>query len=485
MNVRETARLDPSEKTMPASFFKTVVPLAGREVLQFWESKSVPKLTNVSPTLKARIDTLLHDRLAEIMRAPQQDQAEVKRNQLERGLELARIAARDLPLYREKYSRAGIDVDRLTSWEDFLKLPPVTKQELMKAFPSGCVRQGSFTEHLYETRSTGSSGETLDIRIDEGALAIDAVQGVRQYSLQLDHRYGPQDTVVNICTVPWVVSEISGSYVGHFISSIIPPDDIAKILSELKPNIISVYPTVLESILQFREIWSHDALKLIVTNSEHSTAASRKNWSELIGVPILDEYSSEEATRIAIELPCGHYHICEDTVIFEVLDPKTMLPQAPGEVGIVAVTNLLNEAMPFVRYLQGDLAAMCDNSTCRVRWPVLTELQGRANDAFITRDGRTIPSGTLLDITYRIMFDCGISLGQFELVQVRDDRVILRVGKDNNRDSRYLMEMAKNLERLLEITMQHDIDLKVVELDLLPRANGAKRRSIRREIADQ
>ena len=47
-------------------------------------------------------------------------------------------------------------------------------------------------------------------------------------------------------------------------------------------------------------------------------------------MPVLDEYSSEEATRIAIELPDGHYYVCEDTVHLDVLDPRRCSRKRPA-----------------------------------------------------------------------------------------------------------------------------------------------------------
>ncbi len=54
-----------------------------------------------------------------------------------------------------------------------------------------------------------------------------------------------------------------------------------------------------------------------------SSKNERQNFSrELGGIPVLDEYSSEELTLIALELPCGHYHLCEDTVRVDMLIQK-------------------------------------------------------------------------------------------------------------------------------------------------------------------
>jgi phenylacetate-CoA ligase len=110
-------------------------------------------------------------------------------------------------------------------------------------------------------------------------------------------------------------------------------------------------------------------LYLAVTHSEYSSRQARTAWGERLGCPVLDEYSSEEATRIALEMPCGHYHVCEDSVHLDVLDPATLKPQIPGQSGIAVITNLLNSAMPFIRYVQGDLVTQpAEPEPCEINW---------------------------------------------------------------------------------------------------------------------
>lgn len=91
-----------------------------------------------------------------------------------------------------------------------------------------------------------------------------------------------------------------------------------------------------------------------MAHSETSSLDERREMSQQLGVPVLDEYSSEELTRIALELPCGHYHLCEDTARIDVVDPQTLRTIQKG-TGLIISTNLLNTAMPFIKYVQGDL----------------------------------------------------------------------------------------------------------------------------------
>jgi hypothetical protein len=83
-----------------------------------------------------------------------------------------------------------------------------------------------------------------------------------------------------------------------------------------------------------------------------STQTERDEMSRLFGCPVLDEYSSEELTRIAAQ--CVHltYHVFEDINYMEVVDEEGRLAQGPG---VLVGTNLHNKAMPIIRYLQNDL----------------------------------------------------------------------------------------------------------------------------------
>jgi phenylacetate-CoA ligase len=118
--------------------------------------------------------------------------------------------------------------------------------------------------------------------------------------------------------------------------------------------------------------------------------------------------------------------VCADAVVLSVLeDDGTTASEGSGRaVG----TNLLNRAMPFIRYVQGDIIEIgAAKSDSGIGWPVLHRIEGRQNDAFIGHDGSFAPAGTLLDITYRWQYENGFSVKEFELVQTGPGTVVLRV----------------------------------------------------------
>jgi len=91
-------------------------------------------------------------------------------------------------------------------------------------------------------------------------------------------------------------------------------------------------------------------------------------------------------------------------------------------------------------------------------------------------------AGSILDATYRWMFDCDLHLAQFEIVQTGVDMVEARVvlGAATSKDK--LHGSIPHLEDLLSICLEDKVRVKAVVLDAFPPKVG-KRRPIRREMA--
>lgn len=455
---------------------------SNRECLEFWESEQTRPVFNAQTSGPPNYFlTTGQDFLKDAMQHPSLPEAVIKEQQLQRIKELVELAYKDIPVYRKKYQAAGFSPDDLRSFADIEKIPIITKSELIAAFPDECLNPNYEREYLYPTRSSGSSGQTLLIRVDEEAILKDTMQGIRQFALQSNFRYKASDLLAHVYTVPWWYNSVLGSFKTAFISNVIPPSRVAEHLKTIAPEILSCYPSNLEALIPYKDVFK-DSLYLAVTHSEYSSRKARDEWSLRLGCPVLDEYSSEEGTRIALELPCGHYHICEDTVHMEALDPLTMKPQKAGESGIAVITNLLNTAMPFIRYVQGDCITLPQTkASCSINWSQVGSIDGRINDAFINIHGRRVPAGSLLDVTYRWMFDMDLHLSQFELVQ-KEKQVIEATFVPGALGVETRLQAAiGHLETLLSMCMEHPVQVKARSVASFPESS-AKRRPIRSEV---
>jgi phenylacetate-CoA ligase len=107
-------------------------------------------------------------------------------------------------------------------------------------------------------------------------------------------------------------------------------------------------------------------------------------------------------------------HVMAEGLYLEIETPRG--PAAPGELGGILVTDLLNLAMPLIRYRIGDMGAWsAGDCPCGRSLPRLQRVAGRVTDFLVGCDGRLV-SGVHL-ATYVVAQRP--SLGQ---VQIRQDR---------------------------------------------------------------
>src|SRR5207245_1152565 len=115
-----------------------------------------------------------------------------------------------------------------------------------------------------------------------------------------------------------------------------------------------------------------------------------------------------------------------------------------GEMGSVLVTDLLNGAMPLIRYRIGDVACWAPGDCpCGRGLPRLGRVAGRVTDFLVGADGRLV-SGVFL-ATYVVAQRP--SLGQVQIRQHRAGAVTYRIrpgsGFDSNADGDYLREATR------------------------------------------
>ena len=187
----------------------------------------------------------------------------------------------------------------------------------------------------------------------------------------------------------------------------------------------------------------------------HGSLRIRDELKRQFKCPVLDEYSSEELTRIAAQCLAGNYHVFEDINYMEVLDDSGM---PVNGLGVLVGTNLHNHAMPMIRYQQNDLGAI-QESTCECGWRFrsLTQLEGRRNDSFIMPSGKVLSSGFLLDATYEFLLNYRTAIREFCLIQESRTSVFLQIVPDSGWNDQVSSKIATRFQELLEAEVTFQI----------------------------
>jgi phenylacetate-CoA ligase len=345
--------------------------------------------------------------------------------QLRRIQGLVRHAYERVPFYRRLYDRAGVGPEDLKTLDDLARFPIVSKAQVIEHYPRDMIARGYRVEDLIVSRSSGSSGTVLDIAYDLPAFVTYVLAGLRLY--RMGFAYRPWHRQAYIYTSPYPMRSLLGMYPLRFVSTLEPIDQVLDALGAHPPDLLVCYPSHLRQILAVARERGRPIPRprLVSVNSEMSTQAERDAMAAELGCPVLDEYSSEELTRIAAQCRHGRYHVFEDINYLETVDASG---RPTSGRGVVVGTNLHNRAMPMIRYRQDDLAAIgAEPCPCGWRFRTLEDLQGRQNDSFMLPSGRVLTSGFLLDATYEFLLAHRSAVRDFCLIQDEPAAVRLQV----------------------------------------------------------
>jgi phenylacetate-CoA ligase len=350
---------------------------------------------------------------------------------------LIRHAYINVPLYREKYQNAGIRPEDIRSFKDFENIPLVTKEEVIASYPEKAMAKGTDIRRCLVSKSSGSSGKTINVIHRGDACGILGMILHRMFSLGF--KYRPWHKMVYVYTSKFPAKSVFGMYRMYFIPTLNEIGNTLSRIERIKPDLIMCYPSHLKELGEclrstgIRNIHP----KAIWVGSEMSTQKERDYLGNLFGCPVYDEYSTEELTLIASQCRQKRYHLFEDICYTEIIgsDGQSVGSNTNGEV---VGTYLHNYAMPFIRYRQGDYARLSDEECpCGLTFRTLDNIIGRKNDNFVLPSGRILSSGFLLDAAYSLLLELKVDIVDFCMIQLRRDCILLELlpGKEFSQES--------------------------------------------------
>jgi len=168
-------------------------------------------------------------------------------------------------------------------------------------------------------------------------------------------------------------------------------EDILDFLKFIKCNVVYSTPSK-ASVLAELSKKSNQKLKIekVFCAGEPILPAYRDIVKEIWGTEIYGIYGSEETDGIGAECEyhCG-YHIFDDDLIIEILNPNTLLP-ANDNKGALVITKLNYKGTVLIRYLLGDLVEITTKiCQCGSEIPRIFP-RGRVKEVIWLYDGRKI-----------------------------------------------------------------------------------------------
>lgn len=348
-------------------------------------------------------------------------------------------AYRTIPFYRERFRRAGLMPADVKAPGDLLAIPPLTKQDI-QTYGKKMVSDAVDRSRLITDQTGGSTGAPLVFHYDLDRLASRQAATIR-HNEWAGWQIGDKAAVLWAAPrdIPKTASWRRSLRQGLLTRSIILDASalteakmaaFAETLRNFRPKIFLAYSntmTVYAHFVRHRGVpYSRPAA--IVCSAELLKDADRRFIEETFECPVFNRYGSREFAVIASECEVHDgMHVNAENLYVECVQAGRHAREGVGEL---VITDLVNRAMPLIRYRIMDMGvALNEPCPCGRGLPRIDLRQGRVTDFIVTPEGAAV-SGVAL-ATYVIPAVPGLRKAQFHQEDARHLTIYAVVENDD------------------------------------------------------
>jgi phenylacetate-CoA ligase len=390
-------------------------------------------------------------------------------------------AFRTNPFYRDRWRDAGVNLEDISSFEDFSRIVPMVDKETFLddqvVHPPFGRRLGVDRSELAEIHVTsGTSGVG---QAAFGLTANDVDIGARSYATLWTHA-GLVPGDIGFLTYP--VSFLTAGLLGVSavrLFRLVPvyafgmdKSLLFDLMSRLQPEMLFATPNWLRRLqaVATKQGWDPrnecPSLKSICMGLLFPPFSQVEQIMDFWGVRLYENYGTTEV-GMAAAVSCEHgvwdgrrrypMHFLEQYVYPEVVDPTTGMPVAEGEEGELVMTTLQREASPAIRFRTRDRVVHVPSSACSCGRPFDGIWPGeiRRYDEMLKVKGVSVWPSSVDDVVFaRAEVDEYRAIAYF--TEDEREELLLRVafksGTIGSVRSRRLHEIREEVRRTIMVT---------------------------------
>lgn len=352
------------------------------------------------------------------------------------------------------YTKKIPSIQSFDNYEKFIKIPFTFKKELRDT--SVEERSTTTPENIYGVfSSSGTTGQkTFYIYNKEDKKVHEKF--VRSFYEELDVEasdiggiMAPVDTGVMAHTMMWQFTTMGAGYVNCPIPS---PENIVDTISKVPVTIVATRPSIATNIVYnpvIKKIAHESKVNKLLMGGGFLSSERRKILEDAWGAECYNMFGmSEMFGPMAGECKQKNgLHYLDEYLMIEIIDPKTHMPVADGEIGVAVYTTLWDKGFPLLRYWTDDLMYIThEKCECGRDLPRLFYL-GRLNDSFEIGNSYVFPENV-----ENILFKYG-NIGEY-IVEKESNRYLV---KTESSVSNVNAEMLKELETLFSSEVKVEI----------------------------
>ncbi len=235
---------------------------------------------------------------------------------------------------------------------------------------------------------------------------------------------------------------------------------IIELIKLSKANVIYCTPSKAVTIARAsREMGHKLEIDKILCAGEPITPPQRQLVKETLGADIYGIYGSEETDGIGSECAQHNgYHIFDNSLLVEILDPETLSPAEKNE-GAMAVTKLDNTGTILIRYLLGDkVKIITEKCSCGTEENRVIPT-GRLHETMFLYNGTKVSVETIEEMLSSVLGK--IPQYQIEIIQ-DDNHDKIKFKMDAELPTDTLKSLTQELERCGQDLQDEISKMKIV-----------------------
>jgi phenylacetate-CoA ligase len=394
--------------------------------------------------------------------------------------ELVCYAYENSDFYKSRFDSAGLTPKDIQTTEDLSKIPMLSKSDVRENLHRGLISKIIDEKEMLKITTSGSTGEPFTIFADRTQLEFRFATTMRAAEWA-GWRIGDKQArlwhqTLGMTKIQAVRERLDAILLRRlFIPAFeIDPISIGRIIQKLnryKPVLLDGYAESLNLLASYIAQTGDKidfAPKGVMSSAQALPDATRKQIEESFKTKVYDKYGSREFSGIAYECAShsGH-HVMEESYIVELLVDDR--PAKTGEIGEIVITDLLNRAVPMIRYRIGDLATALDNSKnceCGRSHKRIGQIQGRTQAIVHCSNGTWLP-GTFFAHFFKGYESC---IRFFQIYQVQKGEFELRVVRGTDFTQSEFEVLLKDLRQYVG-----DTHIEVIQVHEIPMVRTGKR----------
>lgn len=379
---------------------------------------------------------------------------------------LLRYAYTYVPYYKRVFDEVGFQPgDIIKDPASFQKIPFLTKAIIRENFEKLITTETNRRQELSQLSTSGSTGQPLVFMQDTNFRDVTTAE-IHHHLTWSGWQFGQPHAYIfgasfEVSYARNLRAQLMNLALNRFVTNayVLSEESLeAFVIQALRhqSRLLFGYASSLYRLAQFvrdHPAYKLDQVKAIYSTSEVLYPHQRQLIETVFNCKVFNRYATRELGALACECEAHTgLHVSLENVHLEILEKG--LPVKSGVAGDIFVTNLNNYGMPFIRYQLADRVAWHaeDHCLCGRAHPMIQVSEGRENDLFRTRDGRTVWGG----IGNPLWNMAGVK--KFQFIQKTFDHVIVRIVKEGPMSPAQRAEVEKAVKFALGEQVKLDFE---------------------------